>query len=308
MYSYGDESGVSAKNIKDKLNDKTQLAELAYLIFDQLVDCRDMMMSLKSKCIDSKSIISKLTSIEKNVKESPSKIIEAQKHEIQQGFKNQSEKLQKSMQTDIKSYSDALQKDIKTSHKVIDIKKIETVVKKSITDTHAHRDRASNVMIFGLEYDPMCNDRDKVEKMMSDIDIDTAVKLVNIARIGRVPTTADIDRRPIKATLCDPRSAMTFLRAAPKLLVECYDHVYLSRDMTIKERSEHRVLVKKLKEAIKSRPSRYWIIKSGKLVDAGERRVESDEIVKIKTIPIIENASESEDEPSTSKYLLRPRI
>ena len=90
---------------------------------------------------------------------------------------------------------------------------------------------------------------------------------------------------------------MTFLRAAPKLL-GCYNHVYLSRDMTIKERSEHQVLVKKLKEAIKSRPSRYWKIKSGKVVDAGERRVESDENLIRETAPEKDSSSESEDESS----------
>ena len=119
VYSYGDKSWVSVKDMSKKLNDKMQLAELAYKLFDELVDCREIIRSLRSNCIDSKTIISKLTSIEKTVKEYSPTIIEAEKkytdtvNMIQKEIKKQNTELQNNVKKDIKSYSDALHKNVK---------------------------------------------------------------------------------------------------------------------------------------------------------------------------------------------------
>ena len=64
--------------------------------------------------------------------------------------------------------------------------------------------------------------------------------------------------------------------------------IYLAPDRTPEQQSAHRLLVKQLKEAIKNKPTRKWMIKFGKIVEAGEfvKRVEPYSEVDEKVVVI----------------------
>ena len=66
VFSFGDKSGVSAKDLDKKVTNKMKLAELllAYNLFKHLIDCRDNITSMRSGYQDSRTIASKVASIE----------------------------------------------------------------------------------------------------------------------------------------------------------------------------------------------------------------------------------------------------
>ena len=199
IFSYGNQDGVSAKDICKKLDDKKLLAELSYETFEQLIDCRKVILKqLKSETDSKKNIISKLSAIEKVVCNSSTKL-----EKLRDNQKLNGDAI-KEMQKELKSYSAAV---MKSKSVPVDLKKIERVVKKTVVEVHNQRDRTCNVMVFGFDK-ASCNIESAVKDMVKELGTGDESNLLKVERVGteNLEFSNDrilIDRRPIKASFGD---------------------------------------------------------------------------------------------------------
>ena len=135
----------------------------------------------------------------------------------------------------------------------------------SVAEANFQRERSCRVVLFGItEIDK--SDLDYLKMMLFHI-------FVSVERIGRRPTDfRGPHSRPIRTTFRDSVSARECLKQAPALKTKGYEKVYMSRDLSKRDRMKRREIVKELKAKIASQIDRYWVIKDGKVVDGGERR------------------------------------
>ena len=139
----------SAKDILKRLNDKTQLSDLAFSLFDILGSCREAIKYLKSECTDTRSIVARLTSIEKSIASTPATVIEANKKLATVAMETQ-QKIDvhnREMQSFVKSYSEAITSN--STQKPGNLVQIKQAVKQSIIEENSRQERSCNVMIFG---------------------------------------------------------------------------------------------------------------------------------------------------------------
>ena len=280
VFSFGDKSGVSAKDLDKKVDNKTKLAELAYQLFKHVIDCRDSIKSMRSSYQDSRTISSKIASIERTMQQSTLRtneaLIEIKKSTelLQADIRNHQEE-QKQIPDIIKSYSDALTSNSESKNEdtssTIDMRKLQKVIKTSVAEANFQKERSCRVVLFGTK-DIKEPEFDYVKKMLFNINADEN-SLVSVERIGRRPTDClRPDTRPIRATFRDIVSARECLKQAPALKTEGYEKVYMSRDLSKRDQLKRREVVKELKAKIASQTDRYWVIKDGKVVDGGERK------------------------------------
>ena len=165
---------------------------------------------------------------------------------------------------EIKKSTELLQADI-MNHKEKQKQEL-TTSKATVTHSlHIPRERPCRVVLFGItEIDR--SDLDYLKMMLFNI-------FASVERFGRRPTDFQgPDSRPIRTTFRDSVSARECLKQAPAQKTKGYEKVYMSRDLSKRDRMKRREIVKELKAKIASQIDRYWVIKDGKVVDGGERR------------------------------------
>jgi hypothetical protein len=133
-------------------------------------------------------------------------------------------------------------------------------------------DKRNNIMLFGIT-DPN-GDRnyhpgyEHAYVILQELDI-TRDEVVDIDWIAPRDQCSNYACR---ITLSHRLFVVRALRRASHLR-DCglhYDNVYVTPDRTSDQLTAHKALVKQLKKAIEDQPGRRWIIKLGKIVDAGD--------------------------------------
>ena len=150
---------------------------------------------------------------------------------------------------------------------------ISKAVTKSIRVEHNKEkkvaDKRNNIMLFGMT-DPngaTIPSDEHAYDILQELDVPKE----DVIDIDWIKPRDQCSSYACRVTLSHRVFVMRALRRANHLR-DCgqhYDNVYVTPDRTSEQLISHKALVKQLKKAIEDKPDRRWIIKLGKIVDAG---------------------------------------
>ena len=135
-------------------------------------------------------------------------------------------------------------------------------------------DKRNNIMLFGMT-DPNGGtypSNEHAYDILQELDI-TKDEVIDI---DWIKPRDQCSNYACRVTLSHRLFVMRALRRANHLR-DCglhYDNVYVTPDRTSDQLTAHKALVKQLKKAIEDQPGRRWIIRLGKIVDAGDFKQE----------------------------------
>ena len=126
-------------------------------------------------------------------------------------------------------------------------------------------DRANNVIMHGLpDVDEQDVDHLTEEVVCALVGVYDNPRIMRVERIGRFK---DGVKRPVKVVFWSKDTRDKVLARKANLMKGCSSNVYISPDLTPKEREERRILVGKLKETRSANPGKKFSIKGGKVVE-----------------------------------------
>ena len=165
------------------------------------------------------------------------------------------------VQKDLRSFSTVLTQNCRSALAPKKIQKGEEKAHGKKVDLIPDPDRSKNLMVFGLpevEAESESVLKCEIEKVLDELDEKPLVvaKRVGLKRQGQ--------ERPVIVKLQSREMLLTLLQKAKQLKQsESYGDVYLSRDMSLAERTERRELHRTLKELRESNPERQFRIRKG---------------------------------------------
>ena len=165
------------------------------------------------------------------------------------------------VQKDLRSFSTVLTQNCRSALAPKNIKKDEGKAHGKKVDSSPDPDRSKNLMVFGLpevEAESESVLKCEIENVLAELDEKPIVvaKRVGLKREGR--------ERPVIVKLQSREMLLSLLQKARQLKQsESYCGVYLSRDMSLAERTERRELHLTLKELRESNPERQFRIRKG---------------------------------------------
>ena len=135
-------------------------------------------------------------------------------------------------------------------------------------------DKRNNIMLFGLT-DPdggAYPSNEHAHDIIGELDVPSE----EVIDIEWLEPREQCKKYACRVTLSHRVFVMRALRRGNHLRScgEHYDNVYVAPDRTSEQLTSHKILIKQLKKAIEDQPGRRWIIKLGKIVDAGEFKQE----------------------------------
>ena len=200
-----------------------------------------------------------LTLVQQNVITLQADVVKCKDEQIQQITSVVSESVKGSLK-EFKSYSQAVQDKAKEVQPIINPTTLQKVVKTVVQE----EDRATNVMIFGLE-ESESESTDLMEKV-HDIFVELGEKpKIDASRIGKVKADSP---RPVKVKFRNGADVIRILRKAPKLRNSAhYKRVFVTADRSVEERAEHKILVAELKKKSAEDPEGSYFIKDGQIVE-----------------------------------------
>eukprot|EP00116_Pleurobrachia_bachei_P009400 sb/3469662/ len=163
------------------------------------------------------------------------------------------------VQKDLRTFSAVVTQNCKAAFAPKKIQKVVEKVTHKPVDTGP--DRSKNLMVFGL---PECEDetdsvlKGEIENVLVELGERPTIEAqrVGLKRGGR--------ERPVIVKLQSREMLLSLLQKAKQLKqTELYCGVYLSRDMSLAERSERRELHRTVKELRESNPERQFRVRKG---------------------------------------------
>ena len=264
---------LTAKDIKDKFGDKTDMANLIIRFSNVCFEAKKFLGKVHSHNFELRGKVAEcsttaLNVLTANMRESQTQLIS--------GISDVKEKLDESVkhnETRSKTFAEVAGVGEKPASLVQPIKKAMRQIREADS-------RSKNVVIYGLNVDASeSNDVEAVKKhaatIIRAIQLDSGVPqkyeipdLKQFTILGKLkPGKAP----PVLVSLTNETEAKAVLGNAKKLRTKRrYKNVYISSDKSVEERKEQKALRDKLKCKIEEFPSQHWIIRDGEVTSKGE--------------------------------------